>query len=739
MIEKVQIQGLRYWLGASNGLPQRTATVGLQVTGDVQAWCERVAASNTIARELDAVLPAQMLDTDYSSQILLQLQQQARPEQGFSNAILALCVAIQREARDAVWSGRVVHTHNSLMNQDIRLALPYEREAVLKDALLWATRWLLHWGNATTNGDSASALLGNYRDWLEAVQAGGLPPNTLRFAMSAYEHGWPVSIQQQVLHIGWGEARKTLDSSFTGQTSQLAARIARDKHLTSRLLQQAGLPVPPSVRVRDWERGRKIAHKLGWPVVVKPANLDQGVGVVPGIRDDATLRKAFEQALKYSPVGVIVEKHIVGDDHRLLVVNGSLLMATRRNPGGVIGDGLHTVTQLVEQLNTDPRRGTGKRSLMLRLSLDNEALDLLREQDLSEQSIPPARQFVRLRRTANISTGGTAEDVSSLIHPDNRLLAERAARILGLDIAGVDFLCPDISQSWREGGGGICEVNAQPGFRPHWLSDPDRDINGEILDILFKNNSPRIPTAAITGTKGKTTVARMLHHIWQQAGFCAGLSCSSGTRLGDAWVHSKGIPSANRACLMLIPDPALQSLVMEISRKELLSYGHPVDRYDVAALLNVEHDHIGIDGIETLDEIARHMAQVLQRAAQAVIVNADDARCLQMGQLAGLPRKILVSGSPDNPTVLAHCRAGGHAVYPSAPDKLGWVCLAAGESSELLMPMADIAANDHGRWPLMTNNVLFTIALAWAQGIGLGHIRTAMSQFKCSPDQHFGR
>lgn len=739
MIEKVQIQGLRYWHGATDGLLQRTATVRLQVTGDVQAWCERVAASNTVARELQAVLPAQMLDNDYSSKLLLQLQKPLRPEHAFSNALVTLCIAIQREARDAVWSGRVVQTPHSQANEVIRLALPYERESVLKDALQWAARWLLHWGGPASNRDSVPALLQQYLQWLEAAQASGLPPNTLRFAMSAYERGWPVSIQQQVLHIGWGEARKTLDSSFTGQTSQLAARIARDKHLTSSLLSQAGLPVPPSVRVRDWEGARKIAQQLGWPVVIKPSNLDQGVGVVPGIHDDETLKKSFEQALKYSPGGVIVEKHIAGDDHRLLVVHGRLLMATRRTPGGVTGDGLNTVAQLVEQVNTDRRRGSSKRSLMLRLNLDDEASDVLKEQGLDAQSVLPSGQFVRLRRTANISTGGSAEDVSHLIHAENRLVAERAARILGLDIAGVDFLCPDIARSWRKVGGGICEVNAQPGFRPHWLSDPGRDINGEILDILFAGRSPRIPTAAITGTKGKTTVSQMLHHIWQQAGFCTGLSCTDGALLGLDWVHAKAPPSANSACQMLLPDPAMQSLVLEISHKELLGYGHPLDRYDVAALLNVQDDHIGLDGIESLDDMARLKAQVLQRATHAVVVNADDARCLQMGQLVGLPSKILVSASASNPAVLAHCEAGGQAVYPRTRGSLDWVCLATGQGIEMMMPMADIAATDHGRWPLMAHNALFAIALAWVQGVGTEHIRSAMRRFECSPQQHPGR
>ena len=733
MIEQVQIRGLHYLGGASDGLPQRTAQVSLQVIGDVQAWRDRAEAPDAVTRSLGLVLPVQALDPDCATQLLAQVRPPALPEQALANAAMRLCLAIQREARDPVWAGRVVQTRRHETGLQLRLALPYERESVLKDALLWAIRWWVLWGGSATSQDSQTVLLRQYQSWLEEAQRGGLPPNTLRFALAAYERGWPVSVQYQVLHIGWGAARKSLDSSFTGQTSQIAARIARDKYLTSRLLHQAGLPIPPSARVRDLDGGRTVAQRFGWPVVVKPANLDQGTGVVPDIRDDVTFREAFDRAAKYSPGAVIVEKHIAGDDHRLLVVNGGLLMATRRLPGGVTGDGGQTVAQLVERANTDPRRGTSRRSLMMCLVLDDEALACLKEQALSAESVPSPGQFVRLRRTANISTGGTAQDVSHLIHPDNRLLAERAARIVGLDIAGVDFLCPDITRSWREVGGGICEVNAQPGFRPHWLGDRRRDINGEILDLLFGGCSPRIPTAAVTGAKGKTAVAQMLHQIWQQAGHCTGLSCTSGVRLGAMWVHGESTPSVQKACQMLLPDSALQSLVLEISAQELLRDGHPLDRYDVVALLNLPNDPRSGSGIQSLDEMARLNAHVLQRATQALVVNADDTRCLQMGQQAGLPRRILVSASGDNnPTVLAHRMAGGHAVFPYANSGLDWVCLAAGQSAEPLMPMGDLAATDHDGSPLMAQSALFAIALAWVQGIPLVHIRTAMSQWQCS-------
>lgn len=726
MIEKVSLQGLRYLAGASDGLPQRTATVTLKATGDVQAWHRHIAAPQDLVRPLALLLPTQRHEPGHIERLLAQVQQPVPPEQAFAQAILGLCLSLQREAGDAAWLGRVVKVRQTPTGLEVRLALPCEREAVVKDALQWAARWWLQWGNPDASPESEAALLQSCQRWLEGAQAGGLSPNTLRFALAAHARGWPVSVAHQVLHIGWGEARNRLDSSFTGQTPQLAARLARDKHLTSRLLHEAGVPVPESVRVRNWDGARQAALQFGWPVVIKPANLDQGVGVVPGILDDETLRKAFDQAIRHSPGAVIVERHITGDDYRLLVVHGRLLMATRRVPGGVTGDGRQTIAELVEQCNADPRRGTGKRSLMIRLELDEEASGLLREQALSADSIPAAGQCVRLRRTANISTGGTAEDATPLIHPDNRLVAERAARILGLDIAGVDFLCPDISRSWREVGGGICEVNAQPGFRPHWLCNPDRNVNGEILDILFAQRPPRIPTAAITGTRGTTAVAQMLHHIWLQAGRRAGLACARGIRLGEEWIHPEPVPPVHAACRMLLPDTDLQSLVLEISDTELMRDGHPLDRYGVAALLNVQDDQPGVAGQDSLATTQQLRARTLRRATQAVVVNADDARCLEMSRQARLPRKVLVSASADNPAVLAHCQAGGQAVYTLSRDTVDWVCLATGERTQLLMPMDDIAPASSGSPALVAENARFAIALAWAQGIAPDPIRNAM-------------
>jgi cyanophycin synthetase len=556
--------------------------------------------------------------------------------------------------------------------------------------------------------------------------------------LTAMQRDIPVSVQSGVLQLGWGAQAERMDSSFTGRTSNIAARLARNKLLTSQWLSKARIPVPRQAVATEWNQAQQFARQLNWPVVIKPLDRDQGLGVVAGINSEAMLKSAFEMALKYSSRAVIVEKHIDGNDYRMLVVGGKLFMATHRIPGGVIGDGLLSVTQLVERVNGDPRRGIGKRSLLMRLELDDEAQHCLEEQGLTREIIPEAGRFVRLRRTANISRGGTAVDVTAMVHPDNRSVAERAARIIGLDIAGVDFLCPDISRSWREAGGAICEVNAQPGFRPHWLSDPGRDINGEVVDWLFRDKTPRIPTVAITGTNGKSTVARMLHHIWMTSGRIAGVCTTQGVWVGHELVSDhnlSGFPGAK----ILLDDPVVEVAVIEMPRKGLIRFGHACDRYDVAVLLNVQDDHIGVDGINSLEEMAWLKAEVLERASRAIVVNADDPLCLAMRSRTGAPRHILVSRNAQTPALRMHLDEGGHGVFVQLHYGHPWLVFAEGAVQTPLMPLADIPATMNGLLRFNEFNALFAAALAWAGGVSSDNIRAALSTFANTPAQNVGR
>jgi cyanophycin synthetase len=731
MIKTVKITSLRLYAGLKAGLSQKTAIVDLEVNPGIEEWRAGVIGLPERIRTLRPGEPLYGVNAaDWPGAFIAEGSETA----DFAQWLVALTVALQRWARDPVYQGLVLVGQG----RRIRLALPWEREAVLTGALQMALNHLLLWSQPEATQVQLTHTARSLHAWLDQVQAGGLSPNTHRFAMAAAQRSIPVSAINGILSIGWGCQSERLDSSFTGKTGNIAARIARYKPFASQMLHGAGLPIPPTALVADWETALAVAAKLGWPVVVKPSNRDQGEGVVPGIRDEVLLRKAYAAAARLSPGAVIVEKYVEGDDHRLLVVGGRLLIATRRIPAGVSGDGVETVSRLVEVVNADPRRGNSKRSLMMRLRLDEEALACLTEQGLAPESIPAAGRFVRLRRTANISTGGTAEDVTGCIHPDNRFLAERAARVIGLDIAGVDFLCPDISRSWREVGGAICEVNAQPGFRPHWLSDPGRDINGEIIDWLFRDKPARIPTAAITGTNGKSTVARMLHHIWLTSGITAGVCTTNGVWIGEELVSDKNL-SGYPGGRILLEDPAVEAAVIELPRKGLILFGHPCDRYDVGALLNVQDDHIGVDGIDSMEQMAELKAEVLERATAAVVINADDPLCLAMRTRAGTQRQILVVRDSSNPAVEEHRAIGGEAVFISSHHSTPWIVLAEGATETLLLPLHDIPATMNGLLRFNEVNALFAAALAWAQGVPPATIRTALGSFANTPECNPGR
>ena len=497
--------------------------------------------------------------------------------------------------------------------------------------------------------------------------AHGLLPNTNAFIAAARQRGIPwLHLGHRVVQFGQGMNARRLDGSFTDRTPTIGVRLARHKIQAADLLRQAGLPVPAHLQVRSANEAANAAIALAYPVAVKPLAQDEGNGVAAGLLDEASVRKAFAVAAQFG-LPVLVEKHIPGDDHRMLVVNGRLLSAIKRVPGGVTGDGLHSVAELAAAANRDPRRGLGKAGLV-KLSLDEEALDLLAEQGLTQSSVPAANRVVRLRRTANISTGSLPESVTEIVHPDNRVVVERAARVIGLDIAGVDFLCPDISRSWCEVGGGICEVNAQPNFRPHWFGEPAGDVNGRILEMLVQGQG-RIPVAAITGTNGKTMVCQMLHRILLAAGLNAGLSTSQGVWIGqDQISHASlaGWPGGR----ILLSDSSVQAAVLEMPLKGLLHQGFPFDLCDVATITNVQEGHPGQNEVQTLAQRAQLKASVLQRAPKVIVVNADDPLCLSVSQQSRARRQIHVSAqTPLPPALLAHVAQGGAAVVlnPECP------------------------------------------------------------------------
>jgi cyanophycin synthetase len=561
-------------------------------------------------------------------------------------------------------------------------------------------------------------------------------PNTVKFIRAAERRGIPwLRYVDRVYQFGYGAQARRLDGSFTDRTGNLATRIARNKHSASTALKAAGIPVPPQLLAGSLEACVEAARKLGYPVVVKPLAQDQGLGVAAGLGSEELVRKAFARARSYGR-SVIVEKHVEGEDHRLLVVNGRMLSAALRVPGGVTGDGVHTVRELIDRVNADPGRGTTKRGL-IRLGLDEEALSLLDEAGLTPDSVPAAGRFVRVRRTANISTGGVPIDVTDAVHPDNRQLAERAARVIGLDIAGVDLLIPDIGRSWRDVGGAVCEVNAQPGMRVHWLAHPRRDLNGEVLESLLEGDG-RIPIAAITGTNGKTTTCQMLHRILRKAGVNSGVCTTQGTWIGDVLCSRENL-SGHPGGWILLSDPTIEAAVIEMPRKGLIYFGAPFDRCDVAAFLNVQDDHVGRDGIETIEQMAELKAELLRRARRAVVVNGEDVRCVRAAAAAKGVRRILFVRHEDHPAVAAAARQGVDCVVAESFAEGEVLVHRCGTERTELIRAAEIPATMGERIPVNVDNALAAAAIAIGMGLPVEAIRRGLAAFHNDVEQNPGR
>lgn len=428
-----------------------------------------------------------------------------------------------------------------------------------------------------------------------------LGPTTRSLVDAAAKRGIPVYRldDHSLVQLGQGSRQRRIRASITGATSQIAVDIAGDKALTKRLLAEAGLPVPRGLVVPSEEAAHMAARRLGFPLVVKPLDGNHGRGVSTGIASSEMLSAAYRQAVRHSR-RVIVEQQVAGNDHRILVVNGKVIAVAERVAAHVVGDGIHSVAQLIAQLNEDPRRGVGHGNVLTRIVPDAAMERVLAKAGKSLGSVPCPNEVVVLRETANLSTGGTAIDRTDAIHPDNIAIAEQVATVVGLDVCGIDFLSPDIARSVEEVGGGIVEVNAAPGFRMHLAPSvgPARDVAGPVIDALFPRPSrSRIPIFAITGTNGKSTTARMVARILCEQGLKVGMTTTSGIYI-DGRATARLDASGPRSARAVLRNPVVDAAVFETARGGILREGLAFDRCDVGAVLNVTPDHLGLGGIE---------------------------------------------------------------------------------------------------------------------------------------------
>jgi cyanophycin synthetase len=543
-----------------------------------------------------------------------------------------------------------------------------------------------------------------------------------------------------LVQFGHGFRQKRIWATVTSETKNISVEIASDKNLTNQILADMGLPAPRQVTVRSPEEAVRAWQRIGGKVVVKPLDGNHGRGITIGIDSEQAVHEAYLVASEISRT-CIVETFLEGYDHRLCVVNGRLVAAAKRVPGHVIGDGVHTVAQLVDLVNQDPRRGIGHEKVLTRLELDGQAQRLLAAAGKTDQSVLPAGEVFYLRSTGNLSTGGTAIDVTDLVHPDNREMAERATAAVGLDVCGVDFLTPDITKSWTEVGGGICEVNAAPGFRMHVAPSEGqpRDVAGAVMDMLFPPGTPtRIPIASVTGTNGKTTTSRMLAHIHKMAGAVVGLTTTDGVYV-DGNRTVTGDMTGPISAQMVLRDPKVTVAVLETARGGLLRAGMGYKRPNVACCLNVAGDHLGLGGIDTLEQLATVKRIPIEVASDCVVLNADDPLCLTMADHSEAKRVAYVTMNPQHELVREHIRQGGLAVGLEAGVNGQMITIYDRHAHTPLLWTHLIPATMEGKAIHNVQNAMFASAMAWAMGVKLDDIRHGLRTFDTSFFQAPGR
>ncbi|MCE2903188.1 MAG: cyanophycin synthetase [Gemmatimonas sp.] len=578
--------------------------------------------------------------------------------------------------------------------------------------------------------------------FIRYAQRRALGPSTASLVKAAEDRNipWLRLNEQSLIQLGYGCRQQRIQATITGRTSHIAVELASDKEETNRILANLGLPVPKQRLVQTAERAVAAAERIGYPVVTKPYNGNHGRGVSVALMTPDDVRAGFARAQEISR-SVIVESFITGHDHRLLVVNGELVAASKREPGKVVGDGVHTIAELVAIVNQDPRRGIGHEKVLTQLDLDAQALGLLEKKGYTPDTVPPAGEEVYLRLTANLSTGGTAADVTDVIHPDNTEMAARAIQAIGLDVGGVDFLTPDITQSYKDIGGAICEVNAAPGFRMHMAPSEGRprDVAGKVIDMLFPDRAPStIPIAAITGTNGKTTTSRLLAHIHKLAGKRVGLTTTDGVYI-DGQRTVEGDMTGPTSARIVLSDPAVEVAVLETARGGLLRAGMAMRHVDVGAVLNIQPDHLGQKGIETLEQLAEIKRTVAEIATDTVVLNADDPHTLRMAAFTKAKHVCYVTLDPAHDLVREHIRAGGRAIALEAGVNGQMITIYDRGGHIPLLWTHLIPATLEGRATFNVQNAMFAAAMAFAMGVRLEDIRHGLRTFDTTFFQAPGR
>ena len=573
----------------------------------------------------------------------------------------------------------------------------------------------------------------------EIRQNEGLGPSTSSIIKEAEARGipWIRLNKYSLCQLGYGANQKRIQATVTSETSNIGVEIACDKEETKDLLEQAEVPIPKGDIIRT-ERGLKEAvDYVGFPLVIKPVNGNHGRGITTNINSFDEALIGFKEAKEVSRL-VIVEKYITGEDHRLLVINNKLVAAAKRTPAHVIGDGKSTIQELVDEVNKDERRGYGHEKVLTEIDINSLTLEILKEMDMTTESVPKKGEMVKLKSTANLSTGGTAEDITELIHPYNVFMAERISKIIGLDICGIDIMAEDLTKPLNKSGGAVLEVNAGPGFRMHLqpTSGLPRNVGGHVVDMLFPPGSnSRIPIIAVTGTNGKTTTTRLIAHIAKMKGKKVGYTTSDGVYIQNRLLMT-GDCTGPKSAEFVLKDPTVNFAVLECARGGLLRAGLGFKKCDIGVVTNVAGDHLGLKGIHTIDQLAKVKGVIPETVHKDgySVLNADDDRVYAMrnnieSQFA------LFSMDEQNPRIKRHSSRGGiSAVYEN-----GYITIYRGEWKMRVAQAVNVPLTKGGKASFMIQNVLAGVLSCYLHGFSIEDIKVAIETFIPSPSQTPGR
>ncbi len=647
-----------------------------------------------------------------------------------AHVLQSAALALQAQAGCPVTFSRTAATVDVGIYQVI---VEYTEEAVGRQAFADAQALI----EAALNDGSfdSAAVVAALRELDEDVRLG---PSTGAIVEAGVARGIPYRrlTQGSLVQFGWGSKQRRIQAAEVDSTSAVAESIAQDKDLTKRLLHAAGVPVPLGRPVEAIDEAWAVALEVGLPVVLKPQDGNQGKGVTVNISERAQLEDAYRVAEEYGTV--MVERFLPGHDFRLLVVGDQLVAAARREPPQVLGDAIHTVRELVDLVNLDPRRGEGHATPLTKIRLDEIAVARLTAQGLTPEAIPAKGQRVVLRNNANLSTGGTATDVTDDVHPDLAARAVAAAQMIGLHICGVDLVCESVLHPIEEQGGGIVEVNAAPGLRMHLAPSygKPRAVGQAMVNMLFApGQDGRIPVVAVTGTNGKTTTARLISHLFSAQGLRVGMTNTDGVYVNGRQIDS-GDCSGPRSARNVLLHPEVDAAVFETARGGILREGLGFDHCQVAVVTNIgEGDHLGLNYISTVEELAVLKRVIVQNVTPNGygVLNAADPIVAAMAPAC--PGKIIFFAADRHHPVMATHRAQGHrSVYVDDNS-----IVAAEGSWRETIHLRDVPITRNGKIGFQVENVMAAVAAAWGVGLPWQTIRRGLSGFVNDSDNAPGR